>query len=291
MIRIRVAEAQLRALVSAHDRRWLDKARLRTAEYRRQGRYVEGSEFWGDIKQVYIELQHEKCAYCESRLAGHALASKVHEVEHFRPKSRVSAWPPATGKGAVGFLPPCAVGRASTRGYYLLAYHPLNYVIACTRCNSTLKADFFPVRGRRSTRASTPRAARAEDPLLVYPLGTLDTDPARILRFDGVLAVPRRTRGGDHERARVTIEFFQLNHQDLTSRRARLLGALWLSLRAVQLPGLPDDLRQLQQQSIAYAQSDRAEFAACARDFVALHGADRERADTLGGLALQLATG
>ena len=113
------------------------------------------------------------------------------------------------------------VGRPSTRGYYLLAYHPLNYVIACTRCNSTLKADYFPVRGRRRTRASTPQSARSEDPLLVYPLGTLDTDPARIIRFDGVLAVPRRKRGRDHERARVTIEFFQLNHQDLTSRRAR----------------------------------------------------------------------
>ncbi|KIP86031.1 hypothetical protein [Stenotrophomonas sp. CFBP8980] len=291
MIRIPVTEAELVALIAAHDGRWLEKARQRTAEYRGQGHYLEGREFWGDIKQVYIELQHEKCAYCESRLAGRALASKVHEVEHFRPKSKVGAWPPATGRGAVGFIPPCPVGRPSTRGYYLLAYHPLNYVIACTRCNSTLKADYFPVRGRRRTRASTPQSARSEDPLLVYPLGTLDTDPARIIRFDGVLAVPRRKRGRDHERARVTIEFFQLNHQDLTSRRARLLGALWLALRALQLPGVPDDLRQLQQQSIAQAQSDQAEFAACARDFIVLHGSDRERADVLGGMALQLAVG
>ncbi len=291
MIRIAVDEAGLLERIGAHDPRWLEKASLRTAQYRREGRYVPGSEFWGDIKAVYIALQHEKCAYCESRLAGSALASKVHEVEHFRPKSRVSAWPPTRGKGAVGYVPPCRVGNPSSRGYYLLAYHPFNYVIACTRCNSTLKADFFPVRSRRRTGASTPSTANAEEPLLVYPLGSLDKDPARLIRFDGVLAVPRRQRGPDYARGAVTIAFFQLNHQDLTSRRARLLGGLWLALRTRDAPGLPADLVELQQQAIDQACHPRGEFAACARDFVRLHRRDRARADELGAMALRLASG
>jgi len=285
MIRIETETDVLYAAIAAHRPSWLARAKSRKAMYRRTGRYVEGQDFWGEIKDIYIELQHEKCAYCETRLAGRELSSKVHEVEHFRPKSRVKTWPPATGKGAVGFVPPCRLGRASRRGYYLLAYHPLNYVIACTRCNSTLKADYFPVRRARSTRAAHPDTAMAEDPLLIYPLGHLDVDPASLIRFAGVLAVPRHDRGRDFERALVTIAFFQLNHQDLCSRRARLIGALWLSLRTRDTPGLPALLIQYHQQAVDAAQAAAGEFAACARDFVALHAADPALADQLGEAA------
>lgn len=288
MIRIHVTEAALFAKIAAHAPRWLDKAAVRKAFYRKHGGYVAGKDFWGDIKQIYIDLQHEKCAYCEIRLAGKVLSSKVHEVEHFRPKSRVSTWPPASGKGAVGFVPPCRVGKPSVRGYYLLAYHPLNFVIACTRCNSTLKADCFPVRGRRATRAANPGTARSEDPLLIYPLGDQDRDPAQLIGFDGVLAVPRHPHGDERDRALVTIAFFQLNHEDLTTRRARLIGALWLTLRTAGTPGLDPELRRLHQQAIASAVAGRGEFAACTRDFVALYQNDRLRADLLGSIAQQL---
>jgi len=287
MIRIDIEEEELYRRIDAHRKGWRDKARQRTREFRAAGSYIEGREFWGDIKEVYIDLQHGKCAYCETRLADRILSSKVHEVEHYRPKSRVRGWVPPCSPGSTAPADR-PLGRPSRRGYYLLAYHPLNYVIACTRCNSTLKSDYFPVRGARRTRAARPTTADAEQPLLVYPLGRGDVDPARLIRFDGVLAVPRARAPTDRQRAEVTIALFQLNHEDLTLRRAALVAGLWLSLSTLEVPGLPEPVARRHRDALALAQAARGEYAACARDYLALYRRNRKRAALLGDLAANL---
>ncbi|WP_342316696.1 hypothetical protein [Lysobacter sp. FW306-1B-D06B] len=288
MRRIDTTQADLHAAIDAEKPGWLAKAKKRTAQYKTAGKYGAGSEFWGDIKNVYIDLQHEKCAYCETKLAGKQLASKVHEVEHFRPKSKVSKWPAKAKKGVTPFVPPCKVGGESENGYYLLAYHPLNYAIACTRCNSTLKSDYFPVRGRRNIQGSDPTKLKGEDALLIYPMGDIDADPSDLIRFDGVLAVPAKTRGKNFERALITIEFFKLNHEDLTTRRAQIIAMLWRALRTLELGNLPSDLRNDTQSTIDLSVAASGQFSSCARDFVDLYSTNKTLANEYGRLAQDL---
>lgn len=288
MVRYPVDPQHLIDLINAEKPSWIGRAHARTQVYAQARDYTGGAEFWGEIKNVYIRLQHEKCAYCETKLQGATLASKVHEVEHFRPKKGIKAWPAPSLTYLADFQAPCAMGAASATGYYRLAYHPFNYAIACTRCNSTLKSNYFPVRGTRQVHAADPVQMSGESVLLVYPLSTIDEDPADLIAFDGIVAVPRQGDGPGFERAVTTIAFFQLNHQDLTTRRAPLLSQLWLQMESLAhaAPGLR---RQLSA-SIDAACSPTREFSACMSSFRALYAADPVKARILGEHALVLAT-
>ncbi|GAB2858828.1 hypothetical protein GCM10027277_29140 [Pseudoduganella ginsengisoli] len=286
MIAYPIDPAELIARIEQEKPGWLARARDRKDAYAQARAYVEGGEFWGEIKGVYIALQHEKCAYCEMKLAGKAYAAKVHEVEHFRPKSRLRAWP-GDIKRLKGYTPPCATGGASATGYYLHAYNPFNYAIACTRCNSSLKSDYFPVRGTRNFREEDAGLLRSEDPLLVYPIAGLDVDPAELITFIGVLAVPVHAAGPLYERAEVTIRFFDLNHEDLTTRRAEVIAALYLALRGKELAADAADIRDFSD-GIARYLSPATGFSACAAAYYALYQKDRSLAVQIGREAQKL---
>jgi 5-methylcytosine-specific restriction endonuclease McrA len=277
VIRYPITRALLLERIAAVSRRWLQRAAERTAVYEQAEAYTGGSEFWGDIKQVYIDLQHEKCAYCETKLQGAELASKVHEVEHFRPKASVAAWPDRSKQHWESFPTTIPTGDTSTNGYYRLAYNPLNYAIACTRCNSTLKSNHFPIRGARNVALDDPADAGAEDALLIYPLSDFDADPFELITFDGVIAIPREQRGRDHERALTNIAFFQLNHQDLTTRRAVLIRALWFGLEGARNEVAPED-RAFAAQFVEQLCDESAEFTACMTAFRDLYTVNRATA-------------
>ena len=277
MIRYAISRHELIDRIHAHRPNWIARALARTGVYAQAGDYSGGTDFWGEIKQVYIELQSEKCAYCETKLQGAALASKVHEVEHFRPKASVAVWPNMSVAHWRNFVPPCAMGKASAQGYFRLAYHPFNYAIACTRCNSTLKSNYFPIRGRRQTSAGDPSWLYREDPLLIYPVSDLDDDPATLITFDGVLAVPKHKAGPDWERGYTTINFFQLNHEDLTSRRAQLLAAFWYVLEVAAAGARTARERATRHLDAACASG--GEFSGCVSAFRRLYTSNRPHAE------------
>ncbi len=276
MIRYAIDPATLIDRIRVLKPDWLDRAQARTLQYEQLQDYGDGTDFWGQIKQVYIDLQHEKCAYCETKLQGAAYASKVHEVEHFRPKSSVKAWPDRNKAAWKDFPAGITTGAAHDKGYYRLAYHPFNYAIACTRCNSTLKSNHFPVRGSRNLTLADPSLGQGEDALLLYPVSDVDSDPADIIRFDGVLAVPAQAAGAAHERALTTIWFFDLNHQDLTSRRAEMLGFLWGALESHRLATDAAD-RRFAKDTIDAVCSEAGQFSACMNAFRQLY--QQHRAD------------
>ena len=285
MVRYPVPRQALIDAIQQHKPSWLQRAKDRTDIYRNAGAYTGGSEFWGEIKDVYIQLQHEKCAYCETKLQGAQLASKVHEVEHFRPKSSVNAWPPAGDP----FQPGWPVGTASAAGYYLLAYHPFNYAIACTRCNSTLKSNYFPVAGTRDIHGGDPSLMQGEEALLIYPMSDIDDDPTDLIGFEGVTAQARHASGPKRQRALTTIRFFQLNHQDLTTRRAEMLGQLYVNLENLAAgPAAP--LKARLETLITKACAPAGQFSSCMRDFVQLYSSNPGQASTLGQLALDMTT-
>ena len=287
MIRCAVGRQQLLDDIEAEKPGWLNRAKAATAASAAAGQYVAGSDIWGEIKHVYIRLQHEKCVYCESKLQGSGLAAKVHEVEHFRPKSRLRAWPGSANRLPPGYTAPCQTGPASNVGYYLLAYHPFNYAIACTRCNSTLKSDWFPVRGKRDVHLADPSWGYMEDPLLIYPISDLDDDPATLIGFDGVLPKPVATELHKAQRAAVTITFFALDAEDLTSRRAAILFPLWVALRT-QATSVDAQLRMDAADAINAICAATAEFSACFSAFRALFAINPVRAAKLADAARPL---
>ncbi|WP_349733346.1 hypothetical protein [Pseudomonas jessenii] len=288
MIRYAISETDLVALINSEKPSWMGRAKQRIQSYIAAGGYTDDSDFWGEIKQVYITLQHEKCAYCETKLQGAVLASKVHEVEHYRPKSEVKAWPNHNVAHWKDFTPAWPTGTASNTGYYKLAYHPLNYAIACTRCNSTLKSSYFPIRGNRDTQNGNPADMQGESALLLYPVSLADPDdPQDIITFEGVLAVPKHSAGPAYERAVTNIEFFQLNHEDLTSRRAQEIINLWMAMEAATSTHASTAEKKMATKVIASLCNPRSQFTSCANSFQRLYNDDRTEAESIVGILVQ----
>ncbi|HEX4497703.1 MAG TPA: hypothetical protein VIE43_18665 [Thermoanaerobaculia bacterium] len=231
MIRYPVSPEGLRALIDAEAPGWLTDAEERTGRFRQEGRYEESSPNWSRVKPVYMRLQHGKCAYCERRLAAEDFGGAIeHDLEHYRPKGAVPPWPSAKIARDRRISYRFATGEAFPEGYYLLAYHVLNYATACKKCNSPLKSNYFPIAGERA-QGDDPSQLRAELPFLLFPLGELDEDPEEILTFTGISPVPRVKRGVRWRRARVTIDFFELDQrEELWRERAEKIVALFIAL-------------------------------------------------------------
>jgi len=280
MIRFPVTLAELEEAIADLSATWLPRARERTEHFREMGRYDEERGIWSEIKHVYMTLQHNKCAYCERRLAGPPFGDVEHDVEHFRPKSPVKAWPTPTIASERGISYAFATGEAADPGYYLLAYSPLNYATACKTCNSPLKASYFPVAGARNTTVADPTLLESEEAFLVYPLGSFDADPEEILTFDGIIPVPVEETGKTARRAKVIIDFFELaNRGELRRERSKIIVVLWIAHR-LSLTGSPEDQR-FARKSIETLTAPDSPHTSCARAFLRLIREDPTRAEIL----------
>ncbi len=232
MIRYSYTEAQIRAAVAALDPGWLRKATERKTAFITAKKYNEPSGIWSDIKAIYIDMQKNKCIFCERKFSSPQYGKIEHDVEHFRPKSSVKAWPPAK----LGLSHDFALGGATERGYYWLAYDLLNYATSCGICNSTCKSNYFPVDGKRKYAPASISALAAEKPFLCYPIGTLDDDPESLVTFSATTAIPVRKSGAAHRRGRVIIDFFKLNlREELHRERAAFITFYGLAQTLVDL--------------------------------------------------------
>jgi hypothetical protein len=158
------------------------------------------------------------------------------DVEHFRPKGRVTAWKVPKKLKDAGI--PFAVVPAGCKGYHLLPYHLFNYAAACKSCNSAIKKDQFPIAGKYDLTADDPAKLQQEKAYLIYPIGPLDDDPEKLIKFRGTSPVPVAASGHDRNRALVTIEFFKLDDPDrdnLYRERALLILALFPLLEKTTL--------------------------------------------------------
>jgi hypothetical protein len=254
---------------------WLTRALSKTKEFQRAGSYSETSSIWSEIKDVFLDLQHGKCAYCERKLGGKSYNRKEYDVEHYRPKSNVGQWPSKkvlqklieSGKASYKF----ATGDASDTGYYLLPYNILNYTVACTGCNSTLKSSFFPVAKKRVLTSEDFEVLKKEEPFLLFPLGEWDDDPEEYITFNGILPVPKGKRGRKYRRARITIDFFDLDiRPELIEERAGIILAVWLALETLEDAGASADLKATAKNILDAALSPKKPHTNCARSFYKL---------------------
>jgi len=278
LIRYPITLEELRSRIEAEAPGWFALAAERTERLRQAGRYDEESGIWSRVKAVYMRLQHCKCAYCERRLSSEDFGGAIeHDLEHYRPKGPVPAWPSEMIARERGISYRFATGEPLPDGYYLLAYHVLNYATACKKCNSPLKASFFPIAGARGSKSDDPALLRGELPFLLYPLGDLDDDPEEILTFDGINPVPRVQRGPRSRRARVTIDFFELDErEELWRERAEVIRNLYIALEALRQGD--ELLRDRAARAIQTLLSPASEHTNCARSFRALYDRDRTRA-------------
>ena len=266
MIRYPIIRQELEARIAEAKASWLSRAKQRTEYFRKRGEDVEPPKsFWNEIKEVYRELQHDKCAYCERRIGG---GKSEKDIEHFRPKRGVEDW------SDVAF--PC--GGDFADGYYLLAYHPFNYLASCLTCNRERKQNYFPIAGNRISGADDPKSLVAERPYLIYPLGDIDDDPETLIRFVGILPVPVAQNNQSHQyrRAQVTIELFDLlEREDLLRERSEIVANLFLALRAENSANKHE--REMARSVIAYYKDSASQHANCARRFCELyHNAPRD---------------
>jgi hypothetical protein len=285
VIRYPITLDELRARIEAEAPGWPAKAARRTERFRRAGRYDEKAGIWNLVKAVYWQLQHGKCAYCERCLADPSFGGSIeYDVDHHRPKGAVREWPTAEIARERDIAYGFSTGAPFPEGYYLLAYHVLNYAVVCKKCNSPLKASFFPVAGERGAQSDDPAALREERPFLLYPLGGLDDDPEEILTFIGINPVPRLKRGPRRRLAQVTIDFFELDQrEELRRERALVLCSLYFALSSLRV----ESLREHAVRAVETLLAPAAEHASCARAFRVLYDVDRPRAEAIFQAALE----
>ena len=88
------------------------------------------ADYWGRLKEYYIELSHGKCWYTEAK----EKASYYH-MDHFRPKKQPKE-----------LLKNCEIETAtSTEAYWWLAFDWKNYRLAASIPN-TSKGSYFPLK-------------------------------------------------------------------------------------------------------------------------------------------------
>ncbi len=263
----------IETLINAHNSTWLNRAAERTATYKTAGKVTHSSHIWSEIKEVFMKIQGNKCAFCESELEGRTSGKGVHDVEHFRPKNRITKWQSSSEFDALGIA---ITDPAVSKGYHLLTYNLLNYSIACGPCNQALKRDRFPIKGDYNTDMENPSTeSNAEIPLLLFPIGDVDIDCEDLISFDG--AVPKTVAPNDlpFERAITTIDFFRIGRADERGRLFLERCEKILSIDSIlSEEDDPADYDDILKNMIA----DYSKHASCARSYVELLKNDKTKA-------------
>lgn len=245
---------------------WLERARKQSELNRTARKFVSMAPLWSEIKQIFVVHQRHKCAYCERRLGTSGIE---WDVEHFRPKGKVTAWS----------SPDLTTGGADPNGYFGLAFEPRNYLVACKPCNSIHKRNFFPVASQRRMEAADVDEARSEQPYLLNPLDPDEQPPEQLIDFHGVNPRLASTEPTGRNRAQLTIEVIGLDRSDLDFERAQTIMNLWNALR------LGESGRANAAQAVTAMTGPGAAHANCARCFQRLFSGDRVAADSIGELA------
>jgi hypothetical protein len=262
MIRYPITCADLKAKIQYLSPNWLPAARTAHEKFIKDRQYSEISLHWSTIKALYMELQFGKCIYCERSLEDFSIE---HDVEHFRPKNSVKAWPDAKYPEHPVYY--YSTGHSLSKGYFWLAYSPWNYATSCKSCNSALKANYFPIAGQRGQAGQSIPLLRTERAFLIYPIGYLDEDPEKLITFDGVVAHPLQKSGEKYRRAQVTIDFFRLNGRaHLIDERATQISILGYELKRVEEALTENDRRKLYRRIMSLC-SAASPHAACKRVF------------------------
>jgi len=168
---------------------------------------------WRRYKRYFEVAQFGKCGYCELDVS----AGQYGDVEHYRPKSQVSALR-EPGHHEVGVS--AVQGRTYTTvcetGYWWLAYAWDNYLLACQICNQSYKNALFPI---QETRHGVPTPGGKETPLLIHPFEPNPLSEYLVFGDLGQISARNGSRIG-----RQTIDTCGLDRVTLRRRRLEKFG-------------------------------------------------------------------
>jgi len=155
-----------------------------------------------DVKRQLLTDQHNKCIFCGCDL----LAQDGGEVEHYRPKTayRQDRTPHNTQKP----------------GYYWLAYDWDNLLCSCHACNRR-KSTFFPLEDDAKREIANEKIDN-EKPLIINPY-TEKPEKSIIFRSHVIYPVIDSC-GNEDKKGKATIDFLELNRNDLKELRKRKLN-------------------------------------------------------------------
>jgi uncharacterized protein (TIGR02646 family) len=174
-------------------------------------RWTFASKVYGaaSVKTSLCKAQHDKCAFCESKVTHIAYG----DVEHFRPKA--------------GYRQ--RIGDPLTQpGYYWLAYDWTNLLFCCQICNQRFKCNHFPLIDGDRRAKSHDDDIEKEQPLFIHPA---EEDPHEFLDFNQeyLRAIDGNKRG------EVTIDVLGLNRELIAERRRDLLAVLRMLIETREL--------------------------------------------------------
>lgn len=179
---------------------------------------------WSELKTAMAALSHQKCWYSEKRIAVSEL-----EVDHFRPKSRVTGVTP------------------THKGYWWLAFDWRNFRLAYSLINKRRtdsregdvqgKGCYFPLVDETARVSDVaPASVAGERPKLIDPCVASDILLLDYAVEDGKV-VERYKAEEDvtrSERAKVSVELFHLNEGTLIRDRHELFVAISYSVRRIE---------------------------------------------------------
>jgi len=153
--------------------------------------------YWKLFKNQLKALSYNKCWYSETRNP----YSHLH-VDHFRPKKRVEDI--------------YSINQRIRDGYWWLTYDFTNYRL-CGSVGNSKKNDHFAVKYNKVT---SPGPISDE---VYYFLDPTVKEDVKLLNFDNdgnaIPAVPEKFEKWNFERAKYTIEYLDLNYDDLKESR------------------------------------------------------------------------
>lgn len=195
-----------------------DKMEPYRDEVRQQVDAHEGLSFresvWKGYKRHFSGAQYGKCGYCES----YVLATGTGDVEHFRPKGKVSKLLAAGREMArTSNVEGRQLEEVSAQGYWWLAYEWTNWLFACERCNVGWKRTLFPVAERRDLAPDVEDTA-----LLLDPYGKVD--PADHLAFDEFGQI---SASGESRMGLETIRTLGLYRESLRNPRQKIAARIY----------------------------------------------------------------
>jgi uncharacterized protein (TIGR02646 family) len=166
------------------------------------------------VKTVLNKIYNSKCAFCESdTTAGASL-----QVEHYRPKARLS-------------------GEPTHKGYYWLGYEWTNLLLACAKCNRK-KWDEFPIAptGTRCIEYTKDAAGNTDYSTFIISYPKLSDEKALLINpellnpADYLYFLPsgKINSKGNNSEADKTIETCNLNRRELRLKRKRMRDNLLL---------------------------------------------------------------
>lgn len=170
---------------------------------------------WRALKELLAALSYDKCWYCEIRQD-----RSLTDIDHFRPKGKV-------------------LGLASHPGYWWLAFDIDNYRYCCNLCNRRTtdsqtrlkggKHEQFPIYDESNRAKSNQDDYRLEKPMLLDPL--VPSDPGLLTWQINGDPAPRFSVAQNqlfHDRAKISIRVYHLDHHKLRLRRKKVYNRLKL---------------------------------------------------------------